>query len=99
MNGVIEGTYPDVHAIAVYHKGALRLEEYFYGYDRQRPHQMRSLTKSVVALLAGIAADRGRLDPRAPVLGVLPYASIGNSDPRKARITILDLLSHRSGLA
>lgn len=87
VNGVIEGTYPDVRAIAVYHKGALRLEEYFYGYDRDRPHPMRSLSKSVVTLLAGVAVDRGLLPANEPVLARLGYAAYQHPDARKARVT------------
>ena len=68
-------------------------------FDAARPHQMRSLTKSVIALLAGIAADRHAFDPRAPIVPQLGYDALANPDPRKARITTLDLLSHRSGLA
>jgi CubicO group peptidase (beta-lactamase class C family) len=83
----------------VYQAGALRLEEYFYGYDRNRWHEMRSFTKSVIALLAGAAVDRGRLRADEPVLGRLGYAAYANPDPRKDRITLLDLLSNRSGLA
>lgn len=99
VNGVIDGTYPDVRSILVYHKGALVLEEYFYGYDRSRPHEMRSFTKSVIALLAGVAVDRGLLRADEPVLGRLGYPAYGNPDPRKARVTLIDLLSNRSGLA
>jgi len=99
VNGVIDGTYPDVHSILVYHRHALRLEEYFYGFDRQRPHQMRSLTKSVVALLAGIAVDKRLLRADEPVLARLGYSAFANPDPRKARVTLVDLLSNRSGLA
>ena len=99
VNGVLDGTYPDVRAIAVHHKGALVLEEYFYGYDRNRPHQMRSLTKSVVSLLAGAAVDRGLLRADEAVIARLGYASIANPDPRKERITLVDLLSNQSGLA
>lgn len=99
VNGVIDGAYPEVRSILVYHKGALRLEEYFYGYDRDRPHQMRSLTKSVISLLAGAAADRGLLRADEPVLGRLGYAAYANPDPRKARITLTHLLSNQSGLA
>lgn len=69
VNGVIDGAYPDVRSILIYHKGALRLEEYFYGYDRDRPHQMRSLTKSVISLLAGVAIDKGCSAPTSPCLG------------------------------
>lgn len=96
--GVIDGTYADVRSILVYQAGALRLEEYFYGYDRNRPHQMRSFTKSVIALLAGAAVDRGKLRADEPVLARLGYAAYANPDPRKDRITLLDLLSNRSGL-
>ena len=96
--GVIDGTYPDVRSILVYQAGALRLEEYFYGYDRNRPHQMRSFTKSVIALLAGAAVDRGKLRADEPVLRRLGYAAYANPDPRKDRITLLDLLSNRSGM-
>ena len=99
VNGVLNGTYPDVRSILVYHRRALRLEEYFYGYDRDRPHQMRSLTKSVISLLAGAAVDRGLLRVDEPVLGRLGYAVYENPDPRKARVTLADLLSNQSGLA
>jgi CubicO group peptidase (beta-lactamase class C family) len=99
VNGVLDGTFPDVRAIAVHHKGALVLEEYFYGYERDRPHQMRSLTKSVISLLAGAAVDRGLLSADEPVIARLGYTSIANPDPRKDRITLTDLLSNQSGLA
>ena len=99
VNGVLDGTYPEVRAIAVHHKDALVLEEYFYGYDRKRPHQMRSLTKSVISMLAGAAVDRGLLRADEPVLARLAYASFANPDPRKARVTLTDLLSHQSGFA
>jgi CubicO group peptidase (beta-lactamase class C family) len=99
VNGVVDGTYPDVHSILIYHHHALRMEEYFYGYDARRPHQMRSLTKSIVALLAGIAVDKGLLRPDEPVFARLGYPAYANPDPRKERVTIIDLLSNRSGLA
>jgi CubicO group peptidase (beta-lactamase class C family) len=99
VNGVADGTYPEVRSILIYHHNQLVLEEYFYGYDRDRPHQMRSLTKSVVSLLAGIAIDRGLLRADEPVLSTLGYPAYANPDARKARITLLDLLSNQSGLA
>lgn len=99
VNGVIDGAYPNVRSILVYHKTALRLEEYFYGYDRDRPHQMRSLTKSVISLLAGSAVDRGLLSADEPVLARLGYPAYENPDPRKARVNLTDLLNNRSGFA
>jgi CubicO group peptidase (beta-lactamase class C family) len=99
VNGVIDGTYPDVHSILVYRQGALLLEEYFYGFDRDRPNEMRSLTKSVISLLAGAAVDRGLLRADEPVLARLGYPTYGNPDPRKAKVTLTDLLSSQSGFA
>jgi CubicO group peptidase (beta-lactamase class C family) len=98
-NGVIDGTYPGVRSILVSYKGALLLEEYFYGYDRNRPHQMRSFTKSVISLVAGVAVDRGLLRADEPVLARLGYPTYENPDPRKAKVTLIDLLSNQSGLA
>lgn len=99
VNGVIDGTYPEVRSLLIYHKGALLLEEYFYGFDQARPHQMRSLTKSVISLLVGAAVDRGLLHPDEPVLARLGYATYDNPDPRKARVTLINLLSNQSGFA
>jgi CubicO group peptidase (beta-lactamase class C family) len=97
---VIDGSYPDVHGILVYRGGKLVVEEYFYGYDRDRPHQMRSASKSVVSALVGIAIDRGALAGDGErVTARLPYARYANSDPRKDSLTLRDLLTMRSGLA
>lgn len=98
--GVVNGTYPDVHGILVHRNGRLVLEEYFHGYDRDRPHQMRSATKSVVSALVGIAIDGGALSGvEERVLPRLPYAAYANPHPRKEALTLADLLTHRTGLA
>ena len=99
VNGVADGTYPDVRSILLYRKGALVLEEYFYGYDRERQHQMRSLTKSVISLLAGAAVDRGLLNANEPAIVRLGYPAYENPDPRKNRVTLTNLLSNQSGFA
>ncbi len=99
VSGVLDGRYPDIRSILLYRKGALVLEEYFYGYDRERPHQMRSLTKSVISLLAGAAIDRGLLRRDEPVLARLGYSTVAHPDSRKSRITLTNLLSNQSGLA
>lgn len=100
VQGVLDGSWPDVHSVLVHHRGRLVLEQYFYGYSVQRPHQMRSATKSVVSLLAGIAAARpGGAQLDTPVFTRLPYTDYANADPRKPRITLEQLLTMRSGLA
>jgi CubicO group peptidase (beta-lactamase class C family) len=100
VRGVLDGTWPEVHGVLLYHRGRLVLEEYFYGYDAARPHQLRSATKSIVGALAGVAVDRGALSGvDEPVLARLGVTDVGNPDPRKARITLGDLLTMRPGLA
>jgi CubicO group peptidase (beta-lactamase class C family) len=75
------------------------MEEYFYGYSVGRTHQLRSATKSVVSALAGIAIDRGALTGAdEPVLPQMKYTSYDHPDPRKAAITLGDLLAMNSGL-
>ena len=99
VNGVIQQKYADVHSLLVYHKGSLVLEEYFYGFNREKPHPMISFTKSVISLLAGAAVDRGMLRADEPVLSRLGYPTLQNPDPRKAKVTLTNLLANQSGLA
>ncbi len=66
----------------------------------RKPPDIRSATKSITALLVGIALDRGQLrslDQR--VIDLLPeYAEQLSGDSRKVRMTVRDLVSMRSGL-
>jgi len=101
--GVVDGRWPDVHGVLLYQDGRLVLEEYFYGYGPERPHQLRSATKSVVSALVGAAIARGALSGvDEPVLSRLPYgplAAYAHPDALKARLTLGDLLTMRPGLA
>lgn len=65
--------------------------------DVDRKNAIMSATKSVTSLVAGIAIDRGLLDPERPLRELLP-AQVEGLDERKARITLPDLLTMRSGL-
>jgi CubicO group peptidase (beta-lactamase class C family) len=77
------------------------LEEYFRGFDRARLHDLRSASKTFVSVLLGAAMLNGaRLSPETPVYALFaaqgPFA---NPDPRKAAITVGELMTHSSGLA
>lgn len=99
VRGILGGTYKDVHSVLLYQHQRLVMEEYFYGYGVERPHQLRSATKSVVSALAGIAVDRGALSGKdETVLPKLGYAGYANPDARKAGITLGNFLSMSSGL-
>jgi CubicO group peptidase (beta-lactamase class C family) len=67
-------------------------------HDARTKHDLQSITKSVVALLAGIALDRGSLKSiDTPVLSLFPeYADLRTPD--KDRITVRDLLIMTTGL-
>jgi CubicO group peptidase (beta-lactamase class C family) len=102
----------NAHAVLVVRHGRLVYERYFAGEDQRwgQPlgriahdaatrHDLRSITKSVTALLVGIAVDTGWIkDIDAPVLSLLPqYADLRS--PEKDRITLRHLLTMSSGLA
>jgi CubicO group peptidase (beta-lactamase class C family) len=102
----------DPNGVVVARHGVLVYEHYFTGWDwhwgspaayephdADTLHDLHSISKSVVALLTGIAFDRGWLrDIDAPVLSFFPnYADLRGPD--KNRITVRDLLTMTSGLA
>ncbi len=66
----------------------------------RRDPDLRSATKSITALLVGVAVDRGRLSVDDRAADLLPaYREVLLADPLKAAITVEDLLTMRSGLA
>ena len=80
-------TAPLVQGLLIARHGKLVLEEYFYGFDRERRHDIRSGGKTFASVLAGIAIDHGaKFGPETPVYSLFPeYASFANPDPRKSR--------------
>jgi CubicO group peptidase (beta-lactamase class C family) len=67
--------------------------------SRQAP-DLRSATKSITALLVGIAIDQGAIPSvQSKVMDLLPTRRrVFEQDPRKAAMTLEDLLTMRSGL-
>ena len=102
----------DPHGVVVVRHGVLVYEHYFTFGDELGPgevlgeeprnastkHDVYSITKSVTALLTGIAFDRGWLkDLDAPIFSFLPqYVDLRT--PEKDRITLRHLLTMTSGL-
>ena len=91
---------PRLHSLLVSHRGTLVLERYFNGARASRPANVKSVSKSVISALVGIAIEQGRIpgvdEPIATYLGDHLRA---DADRPKRAITIEDLLSMRSGLA
>jgi len=107
----LAGTHANVHAVLVARQGKLVFEQYFSGLDErwgqpvgeiafgpQIKHDERSVTKSVVGLLVGIAIDRGLIkDVDAPVLSFFPeYPDLRSTE--RYRITLRHLLTMSAGL-
>lgn len=59
-------------ALAVLHRGAVIYERYLNGMTPATRHLCFSVTKSVVATLAGILVGRGAVDPAGRITDVLP---------------------------
>jgi CubicO group peptidase (beta-lactamase class C family) len=91
----------NIHSLLIARHGKLALEEYFYGFHKQRPHDMRSASKTIAPVLVGIARDRGfKIGPDTPVHLLFPeYAPFANWDVRKQQVKVEDLMNMASGLA
>lgn len=90
-----------IHSLAVVRHGRLVLDEYFYGFDRDRPHDLRSAGKTYSAVMLGAMMLQGvKLSPQSKIYDVLtPLGPFAHPDPRKAKITLAHLLTHTAGLA
>jgi CubicO group peptidase (beta-lactamase class C family) len=108
---VRELTQANVHAVLVLRHGTLVFEQYFSGVDEKRgtplgvvafapetQHDLRSVSKSIVALVFGVALERGWVkNIDQPVLSFFPeYADLRT--PEKDRITLRHLLTMSTGL-
>jgi CubicO group peptidase (beta-lactamase class C family) len=58
MHAILSGNDRNIHSILLIKNGKLVLEEYFYGYHRDKVHFLASVSKSITSLLIGIALDQ-----------------------------------------
>ena len=102
----------NIHGVVVARHGKLAFEHYFRGYDLKArtsarfvdfnattTHDLRSMTKSVTALVLGAAIDRGLVqDVDRSVLSFFPdYADLRS--PEKDLVSVRHLLTMSMGLA
>lgn len=91
--------YPRIEGILVEKKGNIILEEYFGEFDQDKLHDTRSAFKSILSLLTGIAIDQGLINLEDKLLSYFPEYNIKDeNDQKKARITLKDLITMKSGL-
>lgn len=108
-----QGAYGNIHSLLILRRGKLVSESYFPGRDennhqgniglvrhnRDVLHDVRSISKSVVALAVLVAHDRGRIKSLdQPALDYFPELTREHAGGQKAQITIRQALTMTAGL-
>jgi CubicO group peptidase (beta-lactamase class C family) len=110
--GIRSGLLGGLHSVLIARDGKLVLERYCDGADEswgeklgtvafgpETLHDLRSVTKSVVGLLYGIALDRNLVPPpEAPLLAQFPEYPDLIADPQRARLTVAHALTMTLGM-
>ena len=96
---VLRGEPGRPEAILIARNGKLVLEEYFYGFRRDRLHPIQSVTKSVTSLLFGIARDGGLVgDLGQPIYELFPDYKGRRWIDEEYPITLFHLLTMSAGV-
>jgi CubicO group peptidase (beta-lactamase class C family) len=109
MDAIAGGAFPDTDAIAIAQYGELVFDETLrtgldefdaeVGNTDPGRHIQFSASKSLAAVMIGIAIDQGFISGvDTPYLQLFPYSAYANWDERKAGITLEDVLTMRLGL-
>jgi CubicO group peptidase (beta-lactamase class C family) len=94
---VRNGDFQQITSVLISRDGRLIHETYFDAGGAEAHRNTRSVTKTVTAMLAGAAVARGRLTVSTPVQPLIAsWGPFDNPDPRKAAITVEDLLTMSS---
>ena len=84
-------------SLLIIRNGYLVLDATFYPYDNAFPHDLASVTKSVMTTLIGIAIDQGKIQLDQSMISFFPDRIIANLDGRKEKITVRHLVSNVNG--
>ena len=91
--------HDQLHALVISRWGDVIFAEAFRGPNVSRSVNVKSVSKTMVALLTGIAIDKGLIpNTEAPLGSLIPNLIPRNADPRVSKITVADLLTMRAGL-
>jgi CubicO group peptidase (beta-lactamase class C family) len=97
--GQAAANVPRLHSLLVSHRGTLVLERYLNGRRAAQPANVKSVSKSVISALVGIAIEQKHIPGvREPISTYFPDLLRGEVNAPKRAITIEDLLTMRSGL-
>lgn len=91
--------YTNIHGFLVWKDGQIIGEEYWEGWNRDRPHMLQSGTKSITGLLTGIAIRKGHIQNETQlVLSFFTDYEIRNINDHKRIISLEDLMTMRAGM-
>jgi len=89
-----------IDSILIMRNGYIVLDAYFYPYQPNTLHDLRSVTKSVTSTMLGISIHQGKLKGlEQPMRPFFAEQLKGDIDPRKAAITLGNLVDMHSGIA
>ena len=87
-----------INSLLIIRNGAVILDAYFHNpYDGTFPHDMASVTKSIMTTLIGIAAGQGKIELDQPILSYFSDRTIANLDLNKQQITVRNLTGMVNG--
>jgi CubicO group peptidase (beta-lactamase class C family) len=88
-----------VHAILAAREGRIVAERHYGGPGLDAPAHIKSVSKTILSALTGIALERGVIaDPTQPIVELLGERVPAAADPAIRRVTVDHLLSMRAGL-
>lgn len=88
-----------VDGLIVIRNGEIIAEDYYNGYDENTPHNVKSVSKSFLSAITGIALYQGLIDSLGEkVLDYFPEYIYEQMDERKYDITIRHLLTMQMGI-
>jgi CubicO group peptidase (beta-lactamase class C family) len=92
-----DNTFQQITSVVVLVEGKLVYEDYYNGAGRDTQHDIRSASKTVTSILTGQAIARGALrGVDAKVFDFFQGRAVQHPDPRKAQVTVEDLLTMSS---
>lgn len=91
--------FSGLKSLLVAKDGEIVREQYWKSGGPDNPHDVRSVTKSVIAILVGIATDKGYLQSIDQTVGEFIEADTSILSYEKSKIKILHLLTMSSGFS
>ena len=90
---------PRLHSLLVNHQDETVVEEYFNGFNSRRPANVKSVSKTIMSALVGIAIDKGHIGGLDQPLSEHAGALIPDvSGTHNENVTVGNLLSMQAGL-